>query len=126
MSSELKNVLYKQAEDDYKRECREIEEGLERYKSHLIKIAQAGKWDFPIFIEGWETHREQDERDLNLLERSRLIKSEIKYTEHNAYREYRVTEKGAELASKLMKEEWIRISTEQNFYRQHFCKLQFL
>lgn len=90
MSSELKNVLYRQAEDDYKRECKEIEEGFERYKSHLINIAQAGKWDFPIYIEGWETHRE---RDLNLLERSRLIKSEMKYTEHNAYREYKVTKK---------------------------------
>ncbi len=104
MSSELKNILYKRAEDDYKRECKEIEEGLERYKSHLIKIAQAGKWDFPIFIEGWETHREQDERDLNLLERSGLIQSEMKYTERNAYREYRVTKKGAGLVRKLMKE----------------------
>ncbi len=104
MSSELKNILYKQAEDDYKRECEEIEKGLERYKSHLIKIAQASKWDFPISIEGWKTHREQDERDLNLLERSRLIQSEMKYTEHNVYREYRVTEKGAELVRKLMKE----------------------
>ena len=77
---------------------------LERYKSRIIEIAKAGRWDLPIFIEGAETHYERDEKDLNLLERSRLIKGKMKYTEHNAYREYTLTEKGAELARKLLKE----------------------
>lgn len=104
MLSELKDILYKQAEEDYKNERKEIEEGLERYKSRIIEIAKAGKWDLPIFIEGAETHYEQEKKDLDLLERSRLVKGKMKYTERNAYREYELTEKGAELAKKLSKE----------------------
>lgn len=80
MSSELKEILYKQAKEDYKSECREIEKGLERYKSRITEIANAGRFDLPIFIEGAETHYEEYEKDLNLLERCRLIKGEMKYT----------------------------------------------
>jgi hypothetical protein len=103
-SFELKKVLCKQAKDDYRTECEEIEESLERYKSYLIKIAQSGKWDFTISVEGMKTHREQEMKDLKLLERSHLIKGKVKHGKRNVYREYRVTEKGAELARKLTKE----------------------
>jgi len=39
-----------------------------------------------------------------LLERSNLVKKQIKYSEDNAYREYQLTKKGTELAKKLLKE----------------------
>lgn len=104
MSSDLREFLYKQAEEDYKSERGEIEEGLERYKSLILTILKVKKWDLPIRIEGSETHFEQYEKDLNLLERSNLVKGQVKYTEHNEYREYKLTEKGSELAKKLLKE----------------------
>lgn len=104
MSSDLKVILEKVAEEDYQNETMEIEKGLERYKSLILKIAEVKKWDLPIWVEGTETHLGKYEEDLNLLERGNIVKGQIKYTERNAYREYTLTKKGADLAEKLLKE----------------------
>jgi hypothetical protein len=85
----------------------EIEEGLERYKSLILQIAKYGKADFLVWVEGTEMKEfEKQEKDLNLLERSNLIRSEMKYTERDAYLECTLTETGAELAEKLLRWNW--------------------
>jgi hypothetical protein len=102
MSSELKTILEKVAEEDYEHEKTLIEERLEHFRSLLLKIAKARNWDFPVWIEGAEpADLKKYEADLNLLERANLVKGQMKYTEHNAYREYRLTKKGEELAKTL-------------------------
>lgn len=102
-SSDLSAILKKVAEEDYKNENAEIEEGLERHKSLILKIAKVKKFDLAIWVEGSETHLKY-EKDLNLLERGNLVKGQIRYTERNAYREYKLTKKGTELAKKLLEE----------------------
>jgi predicted transcriptional regulator len=105
MSSELKTILKQVAKEDYANEELEIEKGLSRFKSLLLKIAKANKWDLAIWVEGTDLkYAEEYEKDLNLLERGNLVKGKLKYTERNAYREYQLTKKGSELLKKLQKE----------------------
>lgn len=105
MSSDLKTILRKTVEEDYKHKIAEIDEDLERYGSLILKIAETEKWDLLVWFEGTEPEDlEKYEKDLNLLERANLIRGQLKYTERNAYREYQLTKKGAELAKKLLNE----------------------
>jgi hypothetical protein len=105
VSSELRANLKKVVEEDYESDERQIEEDVERFKSLLTKIAKAGKWDLTVWLEGTEfKDLKKYEHDLSLLERANLIKGQMKYTERNAYREYRPTKKGTELAKKLSNE----------------------
>jgi hypothetical protein len=101
----LKAILNQVAEEDYADEELEIGKGLSRFKSLLLEIAKAKKWDLAIWVEGSDvSYAEKYEKDLNLLERGNLVKGKLKYTERNAYREYQLTKKGSELAEKLQKE----------------------
>lgn len=103
-SSELKAILNQVAEEDYANEELEIEQSLLRFKSLLLEIAKAKKWDLAIWVEGTDVeYAEKYEKDLNLLERGNLIKGKLKYTDRNAYREYQLTKKGSELLEKLQK-----------------------
>ncbi len=111
MSSDLKAILSKVIEEDYKRKELEIEKRFEetrfaRFKSLLQEIAKAKKWDLAISVEGEKNVEgvEKYEKDLNLLERGNIIKGELKLTEHNAYREYQLTKKGSDLLKKLLSE----------------------
>jgi hypothetical protein len=104
MSFDLKEILRRVVEEDYESEKEEIEDRLDRYKSIILKIAKDKTFDLAIWVEGSETQFQQSEKDLNFLERGNLVKGQMKYTHHNAYREYRLTKKGAELATKLLNE----------------------
>jgi hypothetical protein len=105
MSSDLKAILGKVAGEDYDIDRLKIEENMVRFKSLLLKIAELKKWDLLVWVEGSAVEDlEKHEADLNMLERGNLVKGHMKYTERNAYREYQLTKKGAELAQKLQKE----------------------
>jgi hypothetical protein len=105
MSSELKTILKKVAEEDFKSEETIIDERIRNYKSLILKIAEVGTFDLPVWIEGSQpSNFKKYERDLNMLERGNLIKGEMKYTERNAYRQYKLTKKGIDLAKKLQGE----------------------
>jgi hypothetical protein len=102
MSSELKTILERVAEEDLKSEETDIRERLSHFKSLILKIEESKKFDLAIWIEGSELKDiKKYERDLNLLERSNLVKGKMKYTDRTAYREYALTRKGTELAKKL-------------------------
>ena len=104
-SSNLKTILDKVLEEDYQRKELEVEKRLEQFKFLLREIARAKKWDLAIWVEGSKVKGvEKYEKDLNLLERSNLVKGKMKFTERNAYREYQLTKKGSELLEKLQKE----------------------
>jgi hypothetical protein len=47
-ASELKTIMPKVAEEDFKGEETEIKERLERYKSLVLKIAKAKKLDLAV------------------------------------------------------------------------------
>ena len=105
MSSDLKTVLEKVIEEDYKQKEIEIEKQFRNFKTLLFEIAKAKSWDLTIWVEGSKVDNvEKYEKELNLLERGNLIKGKMKFTERNAYREYQLTKKGSELVEKLQKE----------------------
>jgi hypothetical protein len=105
VSSELKTILKRVVEEDFKSKEADIDERLRHYKSLILKIEKAKKFDVAVWIEGSELKDLKTyERDLNLLERSNLVKGQMKYTERTAYREYMLTRKGTELAQKLSQE----------------------
>jgi hypothetical protein len=104
MSFDLKRILHRIAEEDYESERKDIEQGLDRYKALLLEIARVKTLDLAIWVEGSDTRFQKDERDLSFLERANLVKGRMNYTHRNAYREYQLTKKGAELATKLLNE----------------------
>ena len=92
------------AKEDYKSADEAIEHGLERYKSLILKVARVKRFDLAVWVEGSDTGFQRDLSDLTFLEKANLVKGETNYTRHNAYREYRLTKDGAELATRLRKE----------------------
>jgi hypothetical protein len=105
MSKELKSMLSKVAEEDNKREEKELEQGIQRYKAFLLKIAQDKTLDLIISFEGTQqADLSKNEQDLSMLQRANLVKEQTKFTHRNTYRQYELTKKGAELAEKLSKE----------------------
>jgi len=105
MSLELKAMLSKVAVEDNKREEIEFEEGINRYKFLLLRIAKEKKLDITTIIEGTNAvDINKNEQDLNVLEKAHLVEGKTKYTHRNVYRQYELTSKGAELAEKLTKE----------------------
>jgi len=105
MSSELRTILNKVVEENYKREKNAVEEAFQRYKSLLLKIASFEGTDVLIFFEGTkQADSKEEQADLCMLEKASLIKGNTKNTNHNTYRQYELTKKGAELAEKLSKE----------------------
>ena len=105
MSLELKMLLSEVAEDDEMRKEIEFEEGLNRFKSLLLKVARTEPYDVIVSFEGTEQlSMKQNIADLNLLEKAHLLKAQFKETGRNLYREYELTPEGAKLAEKLSKE----------------------
>ena len=105
MSAELKDRLYKVAEEDCKQEKARREMDLPRIKSLFLEISRVKKFDVPIWVEGTkQSDLNRDEANLNALERANLIKGQTKYTHRNVYRQYELTQKGAEVVEKLAAE----------------------
>jgi len=105
MSSELKMVLNKIAMEDNERREIVFEEGINRYKTLLLKLAKEKTLDIIYSVEGVEQPDSNKERgDLRVLERAGLVKGETKFTHSNEYRQYEITSEGAELAEKISKE----------------------
>ena len=102
LSEELKARLNKVAEEDYKQLEIQLDADMPRLKALLLKIAHNKKLDELIWVEGTkQPDLNKDEKDFNVLERANLIKGQTKYTHRNVYRQYELTQKGAELAEKL-------------------------
>jgi DNA-binding HxlR family transcriptional regulator len=91
---DFKKILLEGIEEDFQKERRNVVERSEDLQALLVRIAKAGRWSLPTSVMGMETHHPELEKDLNRLERCDLISSKVKYTKHNAYREYVATEKG--------------------------------
>jgi hypothetical protein len=105
MSSELKIMLSKVAVEDNIRKEIGFEEGINRYKSLLLRVAKVKPFDVLISSEGTEQgDMKQTVVDLDVLERARLVKGQTKDTNHNVYRQYELTPEGAGLVEKLSKE----------------------
>ena len=97
----LSNVA---VEDNTRKEIA-FEEGINRYKSLLLRVAKVKPFDILVSSEGTEQgDMKQTVVDLNVLERAHLVKGQTKETNHNVYRQYELTTEGAELVEKLSKE----------------------
>lgn len=101
LALDLIELMLKRIEETSKHrlqeECREVVQRSEQLKSYLIHITKFGRWSLPVAIRGMEIRNPEHEKNLELLERCGLVKSRFKYTEHNIYREYSLTDEGAEL-----------------------------
>ena len=105
MSTELKIMLSKVAIEDNIRKEIEFEEGINRYKSLLLRVAKVQPFDVLVSSEGTEQDNlHQNKVDLNVLERAHLVKGHTKETNHNVYRQYELTTEGVDLVEKLSKE----------------------
>jgi len=91
---DFNKTLIKKVEEDFQKERKYVVERSEDLKSLLIKIEKVGTLSLPTSVRGMETHHPELERDLNLLEGCGLISGKVRYTKHNAYHEYFITEKG--------------------------------
>ena len=94
MTHKLKTVLLQKVEEDFQAECQVIIQKLDHYKGLLITIAKAGRFSLAITVRGTDVHHPEYEKDLGLLERCGVVTSRTKFTKHNAYREYTLTERG--------------------------------
>jgi hypothetical protein len=105
LSFELKEILNVVANENNKQEKLEFEQGMDRYESLLLKVKAERKLDVLTSVEGVEyKDKNRQANDLKVLEKAHLVTGEAKYTHRNAYRQYRLTERGADLAEKLVKE----------------------
>ena len=104
MSTELKIMLSKVAVEDNIRKEIEFEEGINRYKSLLLRVAKVQPFDVLVSSEGTQDNLNIKVVDLDVLERAHLLKGQTKETNHNVYREYELTLEGADLVKKLSKE----------------------
>jgi hypothetical protein len=105
MSLELKILLSTVAIEDNQRKEIEFEEGINRYKSLLLRVAKVKPFDILVSSEGTEQDdMKQTVLDLNVLERAHLVKGQTKETNHNVYQQYELTVEGAKLVEKLFKE----------------------
>jgi len=105
MSLELKSLLRTVAVEDNTRKEIEFEEGINRYKSLLIRVEKVQPFDILVSSEGTQPgNLHQNVIDLDVLERAHLVKGQTKETNHNVYRQYELTVEGAELVEKLSKE----------------------
>lgn len=97
MTHKLKAALLQRVEEDFHAECQVIIQRLDHYKTLLKKIESSGKFSLPITVRGTDVHHPEYEKDLSLLERCGVVTSRVKFTDHNAYREYVLTERGQAL-----------------------------
>ncbi len=117
MSLELKSLLSTVAVEDNERKEIAFEEGINRYKSLLLRVAKVQPFDMLISSEGTKPgNLHQDVVDLEVLERAHLVKGQTKETNHNVYRQYELTPEGAELVEKLSKE---TMSGKEHHHQPH-------
>lgn len=101
---DLNKILLEKIEEEVQEKRKEVVIISERLKSLLIRIAKARRWTITTNMMGTDIHHPEQERDLDLLEKCGLIKSKVRYTKHNSYREYSVTEKGQAMVRSTPKE----------------------
>ena len=78
-----------------KREETQLEEGLHRYKSLLLKIAKDKKMNIIVSFEGTEQRdRDKKTHDLKMLEKASLVIAQTKTTHRKVYLQYELTRKG--------------------------------
>jgi len=102
MSLELKSLLSTVAVEDNTRKEIAFEEGINRYKSLLLRVSKVQPFDVLVSSEGTQPgNLHQNVIDLDVLERAHLVKGQTKETNHNVYRQYELTVEGVELVEKL-------------------------
>ena len=105
LSGELKTILERINEEDCKNVDSIIESSLPKYKHLLLEVWKMGKFDHVLSVEGAEQPQAiNDEKIFEFLERANLVKGETKFTHRNVYRQYELTGRGMEIASRLAAE----------------------
>jgi hypothetical protein len=104
MSVELKARLDKIVQENCERQDAETELDIHRAKELLLKVHQMQKFDFLLFMQGTKVENALDEKIFGQLERANLVEGETKYTDHNVYRQYQLTLKGAEVTKQIVAE----------------------
>ena len=102
MSSELMVLLKKVAAEDKEREEKEFEVGISRYRSLLLRVSKVRPFELTMQPEFYDV--KQMRHDLDVLTRANLLKESGKETWRSEYRQYDLTQEGAQLVKKFSEE----------------------
>jgi hypothetical protein len=96
----LKRILQHQIDSEFERSSRELEQNLSQYVKVLMDVDKLGRYAVMITVEGKDVS-EPMLRYFDLLEKSGMLKGELKFTHRNIERIYTITGTGKDLLDKL-------------------------
>ncbi len=100
---ELRKLLYHQICDDFEKSYHEIQDNLSKYVDILKKIKETGDWTVPMSIQG-EDVTDPSLISLELLEKTKVLEGNVKFTKRNIYKVFTLSDNGKELVEKLFSE----------------------
>ena len=100
---ELRKLLYHQICDDFEKSYHEIQDNLSKYVDILKKIKETGDWTVPMSIQG-EDVTDPSLISLELLEKTKVLEGNVKFTKRNIYKVLTLSDNGKELVEKLFSE----------------------
>ncbi len=100
---ELRKLLYHQICDDFEKSYHEIQDNLSKYVNILKKIKETGDWTVPMSIQG-EDVTDPSLISLELLEKTKVLEGNVKFTKRNIYKVFTLSDNGKELVEKLFSE----------------------
>jgi microsomal dipeptidase-like Zn-dependent dipeptidase len=106
MSTELKHLLYHHICREFEELSEAIGENISTYAETLLKVSERESRSVMMSFQGTDT-TDPALKDLDLLEKAGALKSEMKFTEHNIYRIFTLSERGKALVNKLEKEKQV-------------------
>ncbi len=103
MENDLKGILAKHVEDEYKQQTWLIEKEIDAFKSLITEIHDAKELNIAFRVEGVETSEfKEHKRHLDLLEKAGLVKGETRFTHRNEFKRYVLTPNGEQIAKQTI------------------------
>jgi len=100
---ELRKLLYHQICDDFEKSYHEIQDNLSKYIDILKKIKETGDWTVPMSIQG-EDVTDPSLISLELLEKTKVLEGNVKFTKRNIYKVFTLSDNGKDLVGKIFSE----------------------
>ena len=103
LSMELRKLLYHQICDEFEKSYREIQENLSKYIDVLKKIKERGDWTVAMSVQG-EDVEDSSLINLELLEKTKVLDGNVKFTKRNIYKIFTLSKSGEKLIKKINSE----------------------
>jgi hypothetical protein len=99
----LKRILQHQIDSEFERSSKELAQNLSQYVKVLMDVDKLGRYAVTITVEGEDVSVPML-RYFELLEKSGMLKGELKFTHRSMERIYTITRTGKDLLDKLITE----------------------